>query len=647
MARRSLVLVLLLALPTCIGGVPPDEETAVTERPGVAPIAATAAPRSYFDLGEDLGICSDGLPHEGCACEGGLSFRCTEPGVGGDCLVGEQQCVGGEWSGCLDLVPSGGGPWRVINPVRTCGCDPDCREANDVPVQADITQNNANGVSYDGNRGGIVINSNETNAQYAWIANSDSTVSKLDLATGTEVARYVVGLAWVGNSPSRTAVDGYGNAYVANRAFGAQGSVTKMAGDRSFCVDRNANGRIDTSNNNVAMARGTDECVIWTVSVGGNNGVPRAVSISAGDNNRPEGYPWIGLYNEQRFYRLDPSTGAASNPAWGGGRNYINVGGSPYGAAIDRAGNLWFPNGCCGRQWIRYFNVNTGALGAVQYPPGGWSGSYGIAVDGTAPMGRVIQGGWGGGQIKRYDPNTNQWQRWILQVNCYRDWRGRWVCSEPGGRGVAVDSSGNIWSSSHFWYWGGWVHRINPGNGVITTWQLPDDVPVGVGLDFDGRVWTISQDDSRANRLNLATGAVDRFTTGPNPYTYSDFTGSQRAWFTSPEGFYWRDYDTTTACGNGLPGDFGALSWDADTFGTTSVTFEGRTADTQQNLAGAPVVILGTQPSNYGPVDVGSAFANAGVAQRRWLRVTAHLRAANNESPLLRSMTMRWLCNNP
>ncbi|MBI2898410.1 MAG: hypothetical protein HYY06_32970 [Deltaproteobacteria bacterium] len=638
---------MILALPTCVGQVPLDEdETTGTDPVSAAPLAARAAPGSWFDLEPDLGICADGMPHEGCPCEGGLSFRCTEPGAGGDCLVGEQQCVEGAWSSCLDLRPSGGGPWRVVNPVRTCGCDPDCREANDVPVQADLSQSNSNGISYDGNRGGIVINSNETNAQYAWIANSDNTVSKLDLSTGVEVSRYVVGLANVDNSASRTAVDGYGNAYVACRAFGAQGSVTKMAGDRSFCIDRNANGRIDTSSNNVAMARGTDECVIWTVRVGGNNGVPRAITIAAGDNNRPEGYPWVGLYNENRFYRLDPTTGAASAPAWGGGRNYIDVGGSPYGATIDRAGNLWFPNGCCGGTWIRSFNVGTGALGARQWDP--WSsGSYGIAVDGTAPLGRVIMGGWSAGSIKRFDPNTGGWQRWVLQVNCYRDRWGRWVCSQPGGRGVAVDSAGNIWSSSHLNWSNGWVHRINPGNGVITTWQLPDQIPVGVGLDFDNRVWTISQSGSRANRLNLATGAIDRFTTGPSPYTYSDFTGSQRAWFTSPEGFYWRDYDTTTACGNGLPGDFGALSWDADTFGTTSITFEGRTADTQQNLAGAPVVILATQPSDYGPVDVGTAFANAGRAQRRWLRVTAHLRAGSNESPLLRSMTMRWLCDNP
>ena len=41
-----------------------------------------------------------------------------------------------------------------------------------------------------------------------------------------------------------------GNAYVANRAWGAvytQGSVAKMAGDRRFCVDRNGSTVIETS----------------------------------------------------------------------------------------------------------------------------------------------------------------------------------------------------------------------------------------------------------------------------------------------------------------------------------------------------------------------------------------------------------------
>src|SRR5204862_1233934 len=48
-------------------------------------------------------------------------------------------------------------------------------------------------------------------------------------------------------SPSRTAVDWNGDVWVANRAFGGQSSVTKIANDMSECSDRNGAPGIQTS----------------------------------------------------------------------------------------------------------------------------------------------------------------------------------------------------------------------------------------------------------------------------------------------------------------------------------------------------------------------------------------------------------------
>src|SRR5262249_46854295 len=50
-----------------------------------------------------------------------------------------------------------------------------------------------------------------------------------------------------GNSPSRTSVDFNGDVWVANRAPAGQASITKIANDPSECVDRNSNGKVDTS----------------------------------------------------------------------------------------------------------------------------------------------------------------------------------------------------------------------------------------------------------------------------------------------------------------------------------------------------------------------------------------------------------------
>ena len=137
-------------------------------------------------------------------------------------------------------------------------------------------------------------------ARAVWISNTaDGTVSRLDVETGKEVARYpsaitdaaypqftnnarpwnlgctsrepdvdpgFIVLAAIagtpvpngnGNCPSRTSVDQQFNAYVANRAFAAYdinnnptagtGTVTKFANELSDCVDRNNDSTILTS----------------------------------------------------------------------------------------------------------------------------------------------------------------------------------------------------------------------------------------------------------------------------------------------------------------------------------------------------------------------------------------------------------------
>ena len=49
------------------------------------------------------------------------------------------------------------------------------------------------------------------------------------------------------NNPSRTAVDFNGDIWVANRAFGGQSSVTKIANDLTECADRNGTPGLQTS----------------------------------------------------------------------------------------------------------------------------------------------------------------------------------------------------------------------------------------------------------------------------------------------------------------------------------------------------------------------------------------------------------------
>jgi hypothetical protein len=250
----------------------------------------------------------------GCPCMPGESFFCYTGPAGtlgvGPCVQGIRPCEAGFLAERCDgeTIPA---------PVEICGdgidndcdglgdeeaegpcgdCDATCRSDGEVEPAPDDP--GATGLMGNPDGPGVILGSEDLRAGYLWSANDpEGTVSKVDLVTGAEVSRYRVGL-WGNNcdSPSRTAVDSVGNAYVSNRAHVGcagcnQGSVTKMAGDRRFCVDRDGSTTITTSTGSTPLALGTDECVIWTAAVGTAGGIPRSMAVDFGDATHPEGYP--------------------------------------------------------------------------------------------------------------------------------------------------------------------------------------------------------------------------------------------------------------------------------------------------------------------------------------------------------------------
>ena len=134
----------------------------------------------------------------------------------------------------------------------------------------------ARGVSFDRDAGGMVVSINAEQSSELWLVNTaESTISRWDPVADPpeEGGRYRVGLpagecpgecCWADgcNMPSRVAIDSIGNAYVASRGFQFQGTVTKIAGNLNECVDRNNNGRIDTSHNDLPLEYGQDECAL-------------------------------------------------------------------------------------------------------------------------------------------------------------------------------------------------------------------------------------------------------------------------------------------------------------------------------------------------------------------------------------------------
>ncbi len=50
---------------------------------------------------------------------------------------------------------------------------------------------------------------------------------------------------------------------------------------------------------------------------------------------------------------------------------------------------------------------------------------------------------------------------------------------------------------------------------------------VGVAIDWEGYVWTVSEGGNAAHKVHPQTWAVTTVPIGMGPYTYSDMTGMQ------------------------------------------------------------------------------------------------------------------------
>jgi streptogramin lyase len=576
----------------------------------------------------------------GCACSGDGAAPCYEGPAGTDgvgaCLPGERFCIDGvraqECVGqilpvdvdrlCNDIDDDcdGVGDEALYGP---CGsCDTSCETTGNVEPGAG--DEGAVGLEPNPDGPGVVIGGGDIiSAPYLWAANYDGTVSKLDLETGAEVSRYKVGL-WGSDcdSPSRTAVDGAGNAYVASRALSCgaphnQGSLTKMAGDRRFCIDRDRDGEVDTSTGSVALSLGYDECVLWTVPVGGPDGIPRGVAVDLGDEAHPWGFPWVGAFNEMRVYRINPSDGSVVST--------VEVSATPYGLAADSLGGIWISGFSSGS--IQYFHTETGTV-ETAIPVSGCSGSpYGITVDGAN---RVWVASYGSGSLcaSRWDPATRTWFN-VRGGGSYVD-----------GRGIAAAADGTIWLATNGTDEGMVSWNAEDGSD-LTVHRIGGSTPVGIGLDDLGHVWTVNQGTNNVSRLTLETGLMEQFPVGEMPYTYSDFTGYQRR-IIAPDGSWARTFER---CAAGAEDYWRTLVWDADA-PPGQITINAQSADTELGLDGAPLVGLASLPDDVSPVDLAAAFAAAGEAPPgRFLRLIVTLRAdARGRSPVFRSLNLTWTC---
>jgi hypothetical protein len=294
--------------------------------------------------------------------------------------------------------------------------------------------------------------------------------------------------------------------------------------------------------------------------------------------------------SEQAFYQLHGATGAIL-------QRVATPGVRAFTAAIDSLGRLWARDFCCGS--INLGRIDTTLNPApftliVNAPPfaGLGHGNYALAVD---LANRVWVAGYLYGGAMRYDPATGVWNE--AQIAGY--------ISTGQARGMAVDGRGSVWTSFHPNGADGLVARIDTGTATATgAWQLDDssggaaNIPVSVGVDFAGNVWTANQATSNVSRLHIdpATGEpaphpatgdiVDVFPVGANPYVHSDFTGLGYRRVTRPDGEY---RVRISPCPGGQPAHWLAAEWSATTPAGTRVELWLRASNDEATVSQAPL----------------------------------------------------------
>lgn len=346
-----------------------------------------------------------------------------------------------------------------------------------------------------------------------WIANSgQGTVSKINTQTGQELGRYYTRPDG-GGSPSRTSVNRYGDVAVANRL----GGVTKVYARLERCVDTNGDGVITTSTGpNDILAWGSDECVAWHTPF-------------AHEDNRPVAWT-SGVFNEQTCLWEDLDVWTAWSD-WQPGTAVVALLDGEDGSVIQQV-----------------------PIPDLPQPWPGWYGFYGAAVDAENNV-------W----LSQLQSNNPQ-PAWLVRVNRDDFTYDHWDVAQEGGYGMTVTSDGYVWIC------GRTTRRFNPqtlawtevpllnaaevhtggcmgdGNGILyrgsyaqihgintqtmevvktlNVGQPGDDHIWGVAVDFDGKVWGVPRNGSRAYKVNPDTGAIEIQVNGlVSAYTYSDMTG--------------------------------------------------------------------------------------------------------------------------
>lgn len=572
--------------------------------------------------------CSATPTAAGCTCFPGSVANCytadaATEGVGA-CRHGVTSCVYGFYGLCrgavlpateicngLDDDCDARVDEQVLSPCG--GCDPSCQGVvwgpSGIAFEADP------GLALT-DEGSLELARTQPSFDGVFLANTaEDTVSHLSAASATEVRRHSSG----GDDPTRVAVDYRGDVFVTNRAFGAQGTLTKIASDLGACIDRNGSTTIETSTGpSDVPAAADDECILFSVPVGGIDGVPRAIAIDGSfePGGGGGGDPWVGLYGDEAVAHVDGETGATIET--------IPIPGfSPYAAAFDGRGQLWLASEA--GELVK-LDRSTSPPTVTRYLVNlACYEIYGIAItDENAVLGT----GFGCDQVFRFEPSTQAVVR---------------LPTLPSSRAVAIDDG-----LAYVAHTDGRMSIVDPSLmtvlGTVDAWAL-GRMPlesIGVAADSLGTVWMFSthgaaNGNGLATRIDPTTRTVlAQVPVGLGPHSQGD--GSGRAL----RGAYVPTGSTglvVPSCPNPSVAYFANLHVDLDAGAQSTVLLSMRSAATAAELATASFVDVATYPGSPTTLPI-STVPHGALLE---LRLTL-LSGARDSSPLVRQIGIEYDC---
>lgn len=326
---------------------------------------------------------------------------------------------------------------------------------------------------------------------YLWLpSGTNAIVSKLDVATLTEVGRYRTSAGFV--AATAATVNRSGAVVLAN----GDSTATKIHGDLADCIDPN-----NTSLGADDVRAWQDGCVAWNVPTpywGFQIAAWTHGELDVESCTRTNEKVWIGGSNGgvPEVSLLDGATGVVegvvSMPDVP-----LTLGYGLFAGAVDAQGDLWASQLDVGH----LVRVRLDDLSHEIWPMP--HVGYGMTID---ALGRP----WTCNEYaSRFDPETETWTSALV--------------ADYSGAGCMVDDGGTLWIAGNY-IWGVDTETLAVTDAFLVPQKANPENRV-LSVDGNGYVWSASHWMNEAYRWDPATGAHDTVTGLDYPIAWSDLTG--------------------------------------------------------------------------------------------------------------------------